>query len=191
MSTIVVAKKGGKTVIAADTLTTFGYTKQGWAYASNKDKIIKFKASYIGVVGSAAHNLVLRTILKKHQAQFDFTSPAAVFESYLKLHGILKERYYLNTREGKDEEETGFEPGRIDALVANANGIFGMHAGREIFQYQLFAAIGSGKDYALGAMFGIYDRADNAEEIAVTAIRASCDFDDGSSLPYTIYTIDS
>ena len=42
MSSIVVVKKAGKAVIAADSLTTFGRTKFGKKYQRNPEKIHKF-----------------------------------------------------------------------------------------------------------------------------------------------------
>ena len=67
MSTIVVAQKNGRACIAADSLTTFGETRQSAEFVSDWDKIIRFgDTSHIGIVGSAAHHLVILNIIENH-----------------------------------------------------------------------------------------------------------------------------
>lgn len=188
MSTIVVVKKGDSTAIAADTLITFGETKLGSRYLAANDKIIKFKDNYIGIVGSTAHNNVLLSIVRKHPELISLKSREEIFDSYLKLHPLLKERYFLNPNEKDDEQD--YESSQINALIANPYGIFGMYAWREVYEYDLFWAIGTGRDYALGAMYAVYDRLAAAEEIARIGVAAGCEFDGASSLPATVYTID-
>lgn len=63
MSTIVVVKKAGQVCIAADSLTSFGDLRLGSEYDADHDKIIKTKNAHIGIVGSAAHQLVMESIL--------------------------------------------------------------------------------------------------------------------------------
>ena len=59
MTTIVVVRKGASAVIAADSLTTFGTTRLAPAYDRSPQKIVRYRNSFIGVAGSAAHQLVL------------------------------------------------------------------------------------------------------------------------------------
>ncbi len=54
MSTIVVVRKDGKAVIAADTLTTCGNTKESAEYVVNHEKIIAYKDNFLGISGSAS-----------------------------------------------------------------------------------------------------------------------------------------
>jgi ATP-dependent protease HslVU (ClpYQ) peptidase subunit len=63
MTTIVVVRKGDTAVIAADSLTTFGTTRLAPAYDRHPEKITKYGDSYLGVAGSAAHQLVLENLL--------------------------------------------------------------------------------------------------------------------------------
>ena len=59
MSTIVVVVKNKVACIAADSLTSFGDTRQPAEFVSDSDKIICFSGYtsdiYMGIVGSAAH----------------------------------------------------------------------------------------------------------------------------------------
>ena len=74
------------------------------------------------------------------------------------------------------------------ALIArspgcNSKGIFGVYSLREVSEYHKFWAIGSGSEFALGAMHVLYDRLDSAQEIAEAAVEAGCEFNTASGLP--------
>ncbi len=187
MSTIVAVKKNGKACIAADTLTTFGEIKQLSEYDSTHDKIHLYNDTYFGIAGSAAHHIVIQSALEKYGAELEFNNQRAVFESFRILHPILKEEYFLNP---KDEDDDPYESSRIDTLIVNPHGIFAVYALREVFDYSRFWAVGSGGNIALGAMYAVYDRADNAEEIAKIGIEAGATFNSATALPMTSYTID-
>lgn len=192
MSTVVVAKKGGKICIAADSLTSFGDLRLSSVYDSAHDKILRHDENYLGIVGSAAHQLVLESVFASKKVvdkkiEMDFSSRLAIFESFLALHPLLKEKYFLNA---KDEDDDPYESTQIDALIANPFGIFGVHSLREVTEYKKFWAIGSGAEYALGAMFAVYDSAASAEEIAHAGVAAGAEFNNASSMPLSSYVID-
>ena len=186
MSTIVVVKKGNHVAIAADTLSTLGNTKCNSTYFDDKDKILRFGDSYIGTTGSTAHNNVLQSIIRKYAEHLCFDSAEDIFETYLRLHPILKEEFYLRPDEKEDDP---YESSQIDALIANPYGIFGMYSWREVEAYSRFWAIGSGSDFALGAMYSVYDSLSDASEIAKAGVAAGGEFDDGSALPLTCHEI--
>lgn len=186
MSTIVVVKKADKVAIAADTMTSYGSTICTHKYLSNSNKILKHGESYLGLTGSTAHGGVFDSIIRKYSEDLSFDNAADIFDTYLKLHPILKDEYYIKTDEGKDDS---YESSQIDALIANPHGIFGMYSWREVEEYNRFWAIGSGWQFALGAMYAAFDNLETAEEIAKIGMEAGCEFDDGSALPYTIYTV--
>ena len=60
---------------------------------------------------------------------------------------------------------------------------------REVHEFEKFWAIGSGKPYALGAMYAVYDQLDDPEEIAKMGITASCEFDNACELPMSLYSL--
>jgi len=186
MSTVVAVKKNGIACIAADTLTTFGELKQSCEFDKTHDKIHQYKDSYFGIVGSAAHHAVVYSILEKHGEELRFDSQISIFESFRKLHPILKEEYYLNP---KDEDDDPYESSRIDTLIVSPHGIFAVYALREVFEYSRFWAVGSGGDIALGAMYALYERLDKAEEIAKIGVEAGATFNNSTALPITSYTI--
>ena len=130
-------------------------------FKSDYDKIVRYRDTYIGLCGSAAHQLVFESLLAKH-GDLDFAHKSAIFETFRKLHPILKEQHYLNP---KEEEDDPYESTQITALIANGNGIFGVFSMREVFEYTQFWAAGSGREFALGAMQARYRQLRAAEAV--------------------------
>ncbi len=186
MSTIVAVKKNNKICIAADTLTTFGDIRQSNNNDLTSDKILHHGDSYIGIVGSAAHHLVMKHIMEEERASINFDSPIQIYQTFLHLHPILKQQYFLNP---KDEDEDAYESSRIDALIVNKHGIFGVYSLREVFEYKNYWAIGAGSEIALGALYAKYQDEDNAEKIATCAIEASAEFHTSSAMPLTSFQV--
>jgi ATP-dependent HslUV protease subunit HslV len=184
MTTIVAVKKNGYVAIAADTLTTFGNTRLHASQDASHDKILHIDDNFIGVCGSAAHHLVLTSLLAK-TPDVQLNSKAAIFETFRKLHPILKEECFLNP---KEDEEDPYESSQITALIANSSGIFAIYSMREVFEYTQFWAIGSGHEFALGAMHQAYMRYEKAEDIARAGVETGIAFDKNSDTPITLYT---
>jgi ATP-dependent protease HslVU (ClpYQ) peptidase subunit len=186
MTTIVVVRKGGTAAIAADSLTTFGEARLPANYDASPEKILKCGDSYVGVSGSAAHQLVLESVLTRKPG-LRLHGKSEIFETFRGIHPILKEEHFLNP---KEEEDDPYESSQITALIANRSGIYGVYSLREVFEYTRFWAIGSGREFAIGAMYAVYDRLDRAEEIARIGVAAGAEFDTGSALPVACFTIE-
>lgn len=184
MSTIVVVRKNNDTVIAADTLTTYGNTKESAGYVVNHEKVYKYLDNFLGVSGSASLGIAVQDFLSKTKKKISFENVSEIFRFGLLLHRELKENYFL-----RPDDEEDFETFRGDILVANRHGIFGLSAYRYVQEYTRFYANGSGSPYALGAMFGAFDSPKTAEEIADLGVRAGVEFDDASGLPITFYKV--
>jgi len=185
MTTIVIAKKNGQVAIGADTLTTFGDTRLSHPYKRAHDKILHFHGSWIAVCGSSAHHLVLENIFAEMK-ELKLGSRAEIFETFRKIHPILKEKCFLNP---KEEDDDPYESSQITALIANNSGIYGVYSYREVFDYDRFWAAGSGRNFALGAMYAGYGRAKNAAEVARAGVAAGIEFDKSSAAPYEVHTI--
>jgi ATP-dependent HslUV protease subunit HslV len=185
MTTIAIAKKDGRVAIGADTLTTFGDTRLAHPYKRAHDKILHFHGSWIAVCGSSAHHLVLENIFAETK-QLKLGSRAEIFETFRSIHPILKEKCFLNP---KEEDDDPYESSQITALIANDSGIYGVYSYREVFDYDRFWAAGSGRNYALGAMYAAYPRARTAAEVVREGIAAGIEFDKSSAAPYEVHTI--
>ncbi len=185
MSTVVVARKGGTVAIASDSLVTYGETRLPPGYEAN-DKMFAVADSMIGAVGSTAHMAVLRRALSElPPEERQLHTRDGLFDTFLRLHPQLKDRYFLNT---KEHDSDPYESSQFSILLANAHGIFGVESYREVFEYERFWAAGSGRRFALGAMHAAYDKAKSAREIAQAGVLAGCEFDTSSAGPVRIHT---
>ncbi|MFN7086205.1 MAG: hypothetical protein ACK4N4_06225 [Burkholderiales bacterium] len=189
MTTIAVVKKDGYAAIAADTMTKWGSGKETADYIVNHAKILKVGDSFLGVTGDATFKTILRDYFSRPRVHAHFATPLEIFKTWQKLHAALKHDYYLLTG-ASDSEEEALESSRIDVLIANPHGIFGVAAHRTVQEFSKFYAFGSGSDYALGALYATYGQSRrSAEDIASLAIRAAAEFDDGTGMPVTSYAV--
>lgn len=186
MSTVVVARKGNQVAIGSDSLVTFGEMRLPPGYEDNA-KVFEVGGSLIGAVGSTAHFPVLRQALASLSAdELRLGSRDEVFDTFLKLHPKLKERFYLNT---KEHDSDPYESSQYTIVIANAHGIFGVESYREVFEFERFWAIGSGRRFALGAMYAVYDKAKTAREVASIGVGAGCEFDVNTAGPIRLQTV--
>lgn len=186
MSTIVVVRKGQTACIAADTLTTFGDMRLDSTLDRHHSKIQTFGKTHMGIVGSAAHTLVAERAFNDKDVKADFSTRDSTFDTLIRLHPVLKEQYFLNS---KDAEEDPYETSQIDAVFVNANGIFALYSLREVYEYSSYWAVGSGSTYALGAMHAVYDKYKSAKDIAKAGAEAGARFDTSSQLPLNFKTV--
>ena len=185
MTTLVAVKKNGMAAIAADSLTTFGDTRLGRQYKGEHDKILEINGSLIGLCGSSAHPLVISSLLPKLE-DARLGSRMEVYETFRRLHPILKEQGYLNPKEDEDDP---YESSQITALIVNSTGIYGVYSYREVFDYDRFWGIGSGRNFALGAMFAAYDRCRTAADVAKIGVEAGAEFDTATQGPIVLHTV--
>lgn len=186
MTTICVARKGAQVAIAADSLVTFGDTRLKHGYEDN-DKVFRIGDSWVGMAGSTAHFPVIRKALGAlPKDELRLGSRDEVFDTFLKLHPKLKEQYFLNPKEDDDDP---YESSQFTVLIANAHGLFGVYSYREVFEFDRFWAIGSGRSFALGAMYAGYERAKSAREVAELGVNAGCEFDKNSAGPVKAHTL--
>lgn len=188
MTTVTVVRKGGRIAIAADTLTKWGGGKESAAYVANHEKIIRVGNSLVAITGSATFKLILADYFSGLDAPPPLNSVADIFSVWNALHGVLKEHYYLQTGEDKEED---LESSRMDVLIANPKGIFGVAAHRTVQEFSKFYAYGSGSPYALGAMYAAYRAPSlDAEAVARLGVMAAAEFHDESGLPVQSFVMD-
>jgi ATP-dependent HslUV protease, peptidase subunit HslV len=186
MTTVAVARVGGQVAMAADTLVTFGDTKLSHRFENNS-KIFKVGSSYVGMAGTVAHFPVLRHALTAMPAdELKLGGKDEIFTTFTKLHAQLKEKFFLQT---KEEDADPYESSQYTVLIANAQGIFGVYSYREIFEFKDFWAIGSGRNFALGAMHAASGKLKTAKELALAGVAAGCEFDKNSSHPIDTYSV--
>lgn len=186
MSTIVAVRKKDLVVIGTDTLGCRGTLRVSSKYCKNHHKVNKINDSYIGIVGSSAHSNVMQNIKRKYSKEIDLHSVDSIFETFLNLHKKLKDEYYVNTYE---EEAQEYQSNQLHALIVNPNGIFEIQSYREVYEFSKFWAIGNGHEFALGALYSIYDLYDDPVKITKIALNAACEFDGPTGLPLKLCKI--
>ena len=190
MTTLVVVKKAGQVEMAADTLVTFGDTALPQRYEANS-KIFKVDTpagiSYVGMAGTVAHFPALRKAMAAlPKADLKLSSKDEVYDTFLKLHPLLKETFFLQT---KEDDNDPYESMQFTVVIANSSGIYGLYSYREIFEFKEFWGIGSGRSFALGAMHAVWASAKTAKEVALAGMHAGCEFDKNSGSPIDIYAV--
>jgi ATP-dependent HslUV protease subunit HslV len=190
MTTIVVVKKAGQVAIAADTLVTFGDTRLNHRFEANS-KLFKVEGaggtSYVGLAGTVAHFPVLRKAMAALPAdKLRLNSKDEVFDTFTRLHPVLKDSFFLQT---KEDDNDPYESSQFSVVIANATGIYGLYSYREVFEFKEFWGIGSGRSFALGAMHAAWAEAKTASDIARAGVEAGCEFDKNSAGPVEVFTI--
>ena len=190
MTTLVVVKKAGQVVMAADTLVTFGDTRLNHRFEANS-KIFKVEtpqgASYIGMAGTVAHFPVLRKAMSTlPPEEIRLNNREEVFDTFLKLHSLLKESFFLQS---KEDDNDPYESSQFTVLIANATGIYGLYSYREVFEFKEFWGVGSGRSFALGAMHASWLKARTAREVAMAGMNAGCEFDKNSGGLIDVFTL--
>jgi ATP-dependent protease HslVU (ClpYQ) peptidase subunit len=188
VTTLVVVKKAGQAVMAADTLVTFGDTRLPHRFEANS-KIFKVETpagiSHVGMAGTVAHFPALRkAMLALPKVELKLSSKDEIYDTFLKLHPLLKETFFLQT---KEDDNDPYESMQFTVVIANASGIYGLYSYREIFEFKEFWAIGSGRGFALGAMHAVWGSAKTAKEVALAGMYAGCEFDKNSGGPIDLY----
>ena len=186
MTTIAVVRKHGVAAIAADTLTKWGSAKESATYITNHEKVLQVGDSYVAITGTATFKLILGDYFS-NGAEVRLSNASDIFRTWNRLHTALKERYFILPEEDKED---ALESSRLDVLIANPHGIFGVSGHRTVQEFSRFYAYGSGSDYALGALYATYDDPErSAEALARHAILAAAEFDDCTGLPITCATV--
>jgi ATP-dependent HslUV protease, peptidase subunit HslV len=186
MSTIVVVQKNGVTALGADTMSSLGSLRQRARHVVNKTKITWVGDTCIGLTGTSASLVVMNSYFANPERLRDFSSTAAIFETFRHAHHHLKTEYFMAAHPDKDDE---YETTQFYGLAANPHGIFALYSFRSAQQFQYFWAAGSGRDYALGAMHQCYNEGGTAGEIAQRGLEAAAEFDSATAGPFEIYSI--
>jgi ATP-dependent HslUV protease, peptidase subunit HslV len=186
MTTVVVVKKDRQLAIAADSLVTFGDTKLAPDLEAN-DKLFEVNGSWFGLAGSMAHFPVMKSALASLGDDLKLRTRGEVFDSFRAVHELLKDKYFLNTKEDDDDP---YESMQVTCLIANTTGIYGVYSYREVFSFDKFWGLGSGRNFALGAMHYAYPKLKSAEAIARAGVEAGAALDKSSALPFRMQVLE-
>ena len=180
MSIICAAIKNKEIAISSDTQSNFGPLNISSKHIKNASKLYQVNDSIIGAVGWLAISDMLEHLMKNDKELFKLNNRMNIFSSFQNMHTIMKENYYIET---KEEDDQPVESSQIDALIINKHGLFSVSSYREVNEFKTFWAIGSGQSIALGAMHTLYERHHSAKEIVEAGVAAATEFDESCGMP--------
>lgn len=185
MTTVAAAIKGGKICIGSDSLTLLGHQKETDPATASGEKVVAIGSSYIGIAGDAVWTDVLRHYFETKRGRL--FSCLTIYETVLEMHNSLKDDYFLDPRK---ESADPVEPSEFSLLIVNEHGIFNVDWRRTVRQHRRFSAIGTGDEYALGAMQVLFDTLPTAAELVHKAVEVAAHFDARSAPPVALYTLE-
>lgn len=174
MSIVVAVTKNDRTVMASDSMGFYGSQR----VPTDNSKAIKVRrvgASLLAMTGwSVYDNIIEDTVARGGAPPLGNTNE--IFAFFMTLWRELHERYaFVNDQAANKDSPFG----DLDAsfLIANGGGIFKVASDTNVSHFSKYYAIGSGSDYALGALYALYDTELDAAELASRAVEAAINFD--------------
>lgn len=174
MSIVAAVQKDGLVALAADTLSTFGSFRVTSAN-HQAQKIRPIGDAWLAATGWGLYEDILEDFLSHHR-KISLHDKPAIFSFFLTLWEDLHKRYPFVNDQCDKRDDTPF--GDLDAsfIVANADGIYAVASDMSITKFHQYYAIGSGGNFALGALHVLYDQPLSAEEIARRAVETAIAF---------------
>ena len=186
MSVIVAVRKGSQIVIAADSQDNFGDLRPP---PENHEalKLRKIGDAVLGSSGWALYDDIFAHYLGKRRVSL--THRASVFNFFVKFWKDIRRNYsFVNDQPGK-ETETPFANLDASFLIATTEGIFLVSSNMSVSEFRQYYAIGSGSDYAIGAVHALYEREKDPAAIADRAVRAAMAYDNSCGGRITSHTV--
>ena len=181
MSVVCAAIKGGEIAIACDTQISFGSTAVTSIHIANSNKLHRVNDSIMGIVGWNTLSDMVDHLILTQPDSFKLSSRMDIYTTLLQLHATMKSDYFLSTK-GKDNSQP-VESSQFNAIIINPHGLFEITKLREVNEYRQYWSVGSGRQYALGAMHAVYSQTGTASEIVLAGVAAGCEFDQSCALP--------
>ena len=162
--------------MAADSLNVFGSQR----VQSDNSKALKIRrvgSALLAITGWFLYDNIIEDLLAQGKTP-PLNNQKEIFSFFVGMWRELHERYsFVNDQ--AVHKDTPF--GDLDAsfLIANREGIFKVSSDTSVCRFDKYYAIGSGGDYALGALYQLYDRDGDhdAGTIARLAAQTAIGFD--------------
>ena len=176
MTVAVTVLKKKRLVIGADTQMNFGDNRMP-SNNHNASKIFTINGTYVAGSGWGLYDNIIQDLLSdKKNKNHKLNDERSIFKFFNNLYFTAKEKYsYVNNQCNSTNSPFADLDARF--LIANRNGIFYVSANMSVHKFERYYAIGSGCDYALGAIHALYDSDFSAKVICQKAISAAIDMD--------------
>ena len=186
MSVIVAVRKASQIVIAADSQDNFGDLRPP---AENHDalKLRVVGDAVLGSSGWALYDDIFAHYLARRRVKL--SDRRSIFDFFVKFWKDLRKNYsFVNDQPGK-ESETPFANLDASFLVASPGGIFLVSSNMSVSEFRQYYAIGSGGDYAIGAVHALYEDVKNPAVIAEKAVKAAMAYDNSCGGRISSHTV--
>lgn len=178
MSIVTALRRDGTITMAADTLALFGEGMVIPGSNASVSKMLRIGDAIVGGTGWAVYDDILDHFLAIAGPP-PLNTRREIYAFFLEFWKALRETYSL-VNEQSASKETPF--GDLDAtfLIASEGGLFKVSSDLGVTEFKQHHAIGSGSEYALGAMHVLVDsEADDSDVVrgaceAAIAMDASC-----------------
>jgi ATP-dependent protease HslVU (ClpYQ) peptidase subunit len=194
MSVIAAVRKGNTIAVAADSQSNFGDLRPPPA----NHEVLKLRevgGAILAASGWALYDdLLAHYLRRKSRSPRVLTDRASIFEFFLGFwKAIRKDGCFVNDQSRTDDKSPFAD---LDAtfLAATSHGIFLVSSNMSVSEFRQFYAIGSGGDFAIGALHALSATAGeqmSAEEMATAAVGAAIAYDSccgGSIVVRTVKT---
>lgn len=184
MSVVIAVQKGSTIAIACDSVLHSGSRRESEDNVVSP-KIRRFGQSFVASTGWSVYDNVMVDYLSRRAAPA-FRDEVSIYRFFLTLWKALRRDYGL-VNEQCHEDKSPFGDMDSSFLIANRHGIFGVDVDMSVLRFRKYHAIGSGSEYALGALFPIYDELKDAAAIARRAAEAAVHFDKSCGGTVSVY----
>ena len=175
MSIAVAIRKTRQLVLGTDSQTSFGSSR----VPTDNLKTIKIHQigdAYLATTGwGLCENILDDYLTRSPDAKLD--TKHAIFTFFMTFWKELHDSYSFVKDQSDKDDESPF--GSLDAsfLVVSPQGVFHVGSDMSVTAFEKYYAIGSGADYALGAVSALYEDSPDAVTVCRKAIAAAIDFD--------------
>lgn len=176
MSIAVALRKNRQLALGTDSQTSFGSSRVP-SDNLKTTKIHQVGPTYLATTGWGLYENILDDYLARAPEGPRLETKGAIFAFFMAFWKELHESYSFVKDQSDKDDESPF--GSLDAsfLVISREGVFHVGADMSVTAFEKYYAIGSGADYALGAISAIYHDAPDAVTTCRKAIEAAIDFD--------------
>lgn len=171
MSVVAAVRRHGAITIAADTLALFGEGMTISEENARASKLSRVGEAVIGGTGWAVYDDILEHYLQESGIPA-LRDRQSIYSFFLGFWRALRETYTL-VNEQAVSKDTPF--GDLDAtfLIASPGGLYKVSSDLGVTEFQRFHAIGSGSEYALGAMHVLIDEEQDDQALVSRACAAA------------------
>ncbi len=174
MTIAVAVRKDSRTVLAADSLVHFG----GQRFPPENcrfNKIFRMDETSIVWAGWSLYAELLTAHLARN-APPTLATEADVFSFFVRFWRSIREEYTFISKSTQPADHPFADLESVFLLV-NSAGMFRIAGDMDVTAFKQYSAVGSGSNYALGALRVLFDQDLSALEIARRAVQVGIDFD--------------